>query len=138
MIRDLAETRVRAWPELGIQGSRFIVVGVAATLTHVLVAIGLMDGLGLGMASIANAVAVLAGSAVSYLGNYFWTFRRGGRHLVRAARFIAAYGTVFSVNGLVMLVVADICGVPYLIPLAVIVVATPVVTFLLNRFWVFA
>jgi putative flippase GtrA len=126
------------WPELGVQGGRFIAVGIAATLTHLLVAVCLIDGAGLRSAAIANAIAVVAGTAVSYAGNYFWTFRRGGPHSVRLPRFLAAYLTVFGLNGLVMLVVADLGGVAYLIPLAAVITVTPVVTFLLNRYWVFA
>jgi putative flippase GtrA len=133
-----AEARAPAWPELGVQGVRFIVVGIAATATHVLMVVCLMEGLGLQIATVANAIALVTGSAVSYLGNYFWTFRRGGPHLVRIARFVAAYGTVFSFNAVVMLLLADIGGISYVFPLALIVAATPIMTFLLNRFWVFA
>lgn len=121
-----------------MQGGRFAVVGVAATLTHFLTVVGLIDVLGFPIASIANAFGVLIGSAVSYVGNYFWTFRRGGAHLVRMTRFAVAYGVVFSLNGVVMLLVADIGGISYRIPLALMLVATPIMTFLLNRFWVFA
>ena len=135
---ESADLQARYWPELGAQGGRFIVVGVVATLTHVLAAVALIDGVGLRSAAIANAIAVLAGTAVSYAGNYFWTFRRGGPHSLRLPRFIAAYMTVFGLNGLVMLVVADLGGIAYLIPLAAVVTVTPVITFLLNRYWVFA
>lgn len=127
-----------AWPEVGAQGGRFAVVGTAATLTHFLTVVGLIDVLGFPIASIANVFGVLTGSAVSYVGNYFWTFRRGGAHLVRIARFAVAYGVVFSLNGVVMLLAADIGGIPYRIPLALMLVVTPILTFLLNRFWVFA
>lgn len=132
------KTHAFVWPEISMQGGRFIIVGIVATVTHFLTVVCLMDGLGLGIASIANAVAVLAGSSVSYLGNYFWTFRCGGRHLIRAGKFAIAYGTIFLFNGLAMLLVADVAGVPYLLPLSVIVAITPVLTFLLNRLWVFA
>jgi putative flippase GtrA len=133
-----AQAQATYWPELGAQGGRFIAVGIAATLTHVLVAVFLIDGLGMRSAALANAAAVIAGTAVSYAGNYFWTFRRGGPHSVRLPRFLLAYLTVFGLNGLVMLVVADLAGVAYLIPLAAVIAVTPVVTFLLNRYWVFA
>lgn len=137
MTNASAPPRAVAWPELGAQGGRFAVVGIAATLTHVLVVVVLMDGFGFRVASVANAIGVVAGSAVSYCGNYFWTFRSDGPHLRRLVRFIAAYGAVFTFNGVIMFAVADMAGVPYLIPLAFIVAATPILTFLLNRFWVF-
>jgi putative flippase GtrA len=133
-----AEASAALWPEIGAQGGKFIIVGVTATLTHFLVAICLIDGVGMRMAALANAIAVVAGTAVSYTGNYFWTFRRGGPHLVRLPRFILAYMTVFVLNGLVMLLVTDLGGVAYLIPLAAVITVTPIVTFLLNRYWVFA
>jgi putative flippase GtrA len=133
-----AHAQATYWPELGSQGGRFVAVGIVATLTHILVAVSLMDGVGLRSSAIANALGVVAGTAVSYAGNYFWTFRRGGPHSVRLPRFVAAYMTVFGLNGLVMLIVADLGGIAYLIPLAAVVAVTPVVTFLLNRYWVFA
>jgi putative flippase GtrA len=133
-----AEAPAVFWPEIGLQGGRFIVVGVVATLTHVLVAVCLISALGVRPAALANAIAVVAGSSVSYLGNYFWTFRRGGRHLVRLPRFAVAYMTVFVLNALVMGLVADLGGVAYLIPLVAVIAMTPVATFLLNRYWVFA
>lgn len=122
---------------IGLQGLRFAIVGVCATLTHFLTVVALMDGLGFPLASLANVIGVVLGSTVSYLGNFFWTFRATGRHLARVMRFAVVYGVVFSLNGLFMLVVADIAGVPYLIPLVFSICVTPVLTFLLNRYWVF-
>lgn len=132
------QLRSSPWPEIGHQGSRFIVVGIAATLTHFLTAVFLIDGLGLPSAAAANALGVVAGSSVSYAGNYFWTFRRGGSHLVRLPKFIVSYMTVFVLSSLAMLLIADLGGIAYLLPLIAVVTVTPVVTFLLNRYWVFA
>jgi putative flippase GtrA len=133
-----AEAPAVFWPEIGLQGGRFAIVGVAATLAHVLVAVCLISGLGLRPAALANAIAFIAGSSVSYAGNYFWTFRSGGPHLVRLPRFIVAYMTVFVLNALIMGLVADLGGIAYVIPLVAVIAVTPVVTFLLNRYWVFA
>ena len=126
-----------AWPEIGLQGGRFIVVGVAATLTHFLTAMLLIDGVGLPWAALANAIGVIAGSAVSYCGNYFWTFRRGGSHRLRLPKFAVSYLTVFVLSSLAMLFIADLGGIAYLLPLIGVVTVTPVITFLLNRYWVF-
>lgn len=123
---------------IGLQGLRFVIVGIVATLTHFLVVVGLMDGLSFPLASVANVIGVVLGSTVSYLGNFFWTFRAAGHHLARVTRFAVVYGIIFSLNGLIMLVAADIMGLPYLIPLMVSLCVTPVLTFLLNRYWVFA
>jgi putative flippase GtrA len=132
------QIRSSPWPEIGLQGTRFVIVGIAATLTHLLTAVFLIDGLGLPSAAAANALGVVAGSSVSYAGNYFWTFRRGGSHLVRLPKFIVSYMTVFALSSLAMLLISDLGGVAYLLPLIAVVTVTPVVTFLLNRYWVFA
>jgi putative flippase GtrA len=133
-----AQARSAVWPELGAQGGRFAAVGIAATLTHVLIVTVLIDGLDFRIAGIANGFGALAGSLVSYCGNYFWTFRSSGPHLRSLIRFVAAYGAVSAFNGLIMFAAADMAGVPYLLPLLFSVAATPLLTFLLNRFWVFA
>ncbi|HEX6980809.1 MAG TPA: GtrA family protein [Alphaproteobacteria bacterium] len=122
----------------GIQSLRFAAVGIAATLVHFLTVAVLIDGLGFPIASVANVMGVVAGSSVSYFGNFFWTFRAEGRHVARVARFAIVYGLVFSLNGLIMLLATDIAGIPYMIPLVVSLCVTPVLTFLLNRHWVFA
>lgn len=132
------QVRSSPWPEIGLQGSRFIVVGIAATLTHLLTAVLMIDGLGIPSAAIGNALGVIAGSSVSYAGNYFWTFRRGGSHLMRLPKFIVSYSTVFVLSSLAMLLIADLGGIAYLLPLIAVVTVTPVITFLLNRYWVFA
>ena len=133
-----AHAPASAWPEIGLQGGRFIVVGIAATITHLLMAVLLIEGLGLKSAALANALGVIAGSSVSYAGNYFWTFRRGGSHLLRLPKFVVSYMTVFVLSSLAMLLIADLGGIAYLLPLIAVVSVTPVVTFLLNRYWVFA
>jgi putative flippase GtrA len=122
---------------LSQQGPRFAVVGVAATLTHLATAIFLMDVCDVGLASVANAIALVLGSTVSYLGNAFWTFGRRDRHAVRIVRFGIAYAAVFLLGSAIMFFVADIAGVPYLIPLGLVVIVTPIATFVLNRHWVF-
>jgi putative flippase GtrA len=131
-IRPLAAHRI------GVQGMRFAVVGVAATLTHAAVVIILMDGIAFPWASVANTLAVVAGSTVSYLGNHWWTFQARSWCPRRVVRFAVAYAAVFAFGGIVMLLASDIAGVPYLLPLAAVLLISPVLTFLLNRYWVFA
>jgi putative flippase GtrA len=57
---------------------------------------------------------------------------------VRLPKFIASYLTVFVLSSLAMLFIADLGGIAYLLPLLGVVTVTPVITFLLNRYWVFA
>lgn len=120
------------------QTARFAAVGLAATATHYLAVVFLMEVARMPLAAAANVIGVVAGSTVSYVGNCFWTFGASGRHGARMVRFAIVYGLVFALNGLLMLVAADLLGIPYLIPLVVSLALTPVVTYLFNRYWVFA
>ena len=69
--------------KMGGQFARFFVVGIAATLAHLLVYIALNHLFGLGEADkLALTVTYSIGYAVSFIGNYIlslkWTFRTGG------------------------------------------------------------
>lgn len=71
------------WQRFGPQFVRFFVVGVAATLVHWGVYVGLNELLGLSEAdALALSVTYSVGYAVSFVGNYLaslrWTFRTRG------------------------------------------------------------
>ena len=64
---------------------RFAMVGVAATLVYLGASLVL---LGWGMApQPTNLIGFLLGTATSYLGHYFFTYRSGDSHLRLGARF---------------------------------------------------
>ena len=116
---------------------RFILVGGVATFMHAAITVVLIEGIGLSSAALANLVGTATGITISYLGNWSWTFRADGRHFRYLPRFLVVYATVTLQNAMIMFLVADLWGIPYLIPLAFILVFSPVVTFLLNRGFVF-
>jgi putative flippase GtrA len=118
------------------QLGRFIVVGAAATATHVGVAMGLVEG-DVADIGLANAVAFTIALAVSYAGNYGWTFAAGGAHARRLPRFAAVAVLGLALNQLIIFVLAGIAAWDYRIALAVVVLVVPGLSFVVNRRWVF-
>lgn len=117
---------------------RFGVTGGLATAAHV-AGFALLHGAA-GLAPVpANALAVLAASAVTYLGQRFWVFRgRPGRAgAAQVLRFAVALGLAAGLHAAVLHLALTRLGLgPYggaLLGLAVV----PPASFLLNRAWVF-
>jgi len=111
-------------------------VGVAATMTHVAVALTLHEGVGL-TALTANFLAFATAVMVSYLGNHRWTFSRQGQHDRYLPRFVIVALTSMILNQLIVYGLVDLGRWSYRMALMVVVFAVPLITFTLNRLWVF-
>lgn len=131
------------WPHAFVRLSlrnrivRFALVGLTATGVHALTTILLVDGLGLGSAALAAVIGTAAGILTSYTGNWAWTFEAGGNHGRYLPRFVAVYAMVMGMNALVMYLAADRFGIPYKVPLFATLIASPILTYTLNRHFVF-
>ena len=118
---------------------RFVLVGGAATLVHVSIALLALHAAG-AAPHLANLCGFIVAVVFSYVMHSRVTFRhggsgkgRGGRVLPRFA-LVAGLGFVISsgaVSGFLALGLAESLAVP----LAALVV--PVASYLANRFWVF-
>lgn len=118
------------------QAFRFAVVGVMATMTHVTVAVVMVEAAAV-RPIWANLIAFCAALFVSYGGNHRWTFgqvRGHGRSFPRFAT-VAVAGLVL--NQTIMWALAERGGLDYRIALAVVVLVVPALTFMLNKLWVF-
>ena len=148
--------------KMGGQFARFFVVGIAATLVHLVVYIALNHLFGLGEEDkLALTVTYSIGYVVSFIGNYIlslkWTFRTGGSvkkglgfafsHLVNYGMHIGLLNLFLylGVGGLMVRCLQ--AAVPWLVemfpilghgedivPFAVYVIVVPV-NFLLVRFF---
>ena len=148
--------------KMGGQFARFFVVGIAATLVHWGVYIGLNHLFGLDEADkLALTVTYSIGYAVSFIGNYLlslkWTFRTGGSvekglgfSLSHAVNYGMHFGLLYlflhlDVGGLMVQFLREVS--PWLVeacpllghgenivPFAVYVIVVPV-NFLLVRFF---
>lgn len=123
-------------PPLVGQAFRFAVVGGAATVTHVGVAVTLIERVGISVLS-ANGLAFLVAVFVSYFGHHSWTFTRDGYHDRHLPRFIAISLAGLALNQAIVFSVVTLAGFPYLVGVLVVVSIVPVLTFVLSRSWAF-
>ncbi len=122
--------------DIGHQFGRFALIGAMATTTHILLAIVLVELVGLPPVS-ANFLAFCGALAVSYLGNHRWTFAANGRHEHHFPRFAIVALIGLALNQSIMYGTVVVAELDYRIGLAAIVILLPLLTFGLNRKWVF-
>jgi len=121
----------RSW-----QFSRFVSVGLIATVVHIVTYVGLVEfgGVSAVWASVPSfCVAVL----VSYFGQRHWTFNSLGRHRKQFPKFTAVAILGLLVNVAINVVVVDLAGGSYWVALLIVVAIVPSLTYLANRAWVF-
>ena len=116
---------------------RFVLNGLFATAVHYGVLAGLIEGAGMGSAAIANALAAVCGIAVSYAGNRNFVLRSRAPHRRAGTRFLACYAAIVALHGGAMALWADIGGLDYRIGFLVFTGLAAILTYLLNRFFVF-
>ena len=134
----LAQRRVPELWAAGLQYGRFVTVGLGATLVHVAVYAGTIELLDTAPLS-ANALGFATAVTLSFLGHRSWTFRdragRSGRDALLRFWGVALLG--FLLNTLFVQLVTGTLGWSYDWAIPPMVAITPVVTFLLSKFWVF-
>lgn len=116
------------------QAARFSLSGLLVTGVHVLIATLLIQ-LILLSPSLANGVAFMVATIVSYLINTLWSFSSPlhGRNLFR-------FGIVSFIGILISMLVsgaAENQGLHYCYGIALVVCIVPPVTFLLHNFWTY-
>ncbi|WP_090936053.1 GtrA family protein [Azotobacter beijerinckii] len=115
---------------------RFAVVGIAATLAHMLIAWILTELMRL-PPLLANLMAFLTAFAVSFTGHYYWTFRRVGSLQRAIKRLFLISLSAFFVNTLLL---ATLIEGGWMSDSSAVVLAAgvvPAISFLASRFWGF-
>ena len=116
------------------QLSCFGFVGLAATLVHVVLGLGLHNGLGMA-AFWANLIAFGCALGLSFLGQTRLTFPdatvNGGAFL----RFATVAVTALALNQAIVSIVVSTFGGPYWLALAIIVATVPWITFAFLKLW---
>jgi putative flippase GtrA len=115
---------------------RFGVVGVAATVTHVAVAVTLIERVGTPVLA-GNGLAFLVAVFVSYFGHHSWTFARDGFHDRHLPRFVTISLIGLALNQAIIFALVTLGGLPYLVGVLVVVSVVPALTFVLSRSWAF-
>ena len=113
----------------------FGLVGVTATLTHYFIALGSHEGLHIDL-YLANLIGYLTAMAVSYLGHGLLTFQvRLTRQTLH--RFAIASFSTFLFSEVLLWVLENGTDLPHRITLSAVVLCVPIVSFLLNKLWVY-
>ena len=111
---------------------RFFMVGISATVVHILIAWYARKS---GLCDVASSVAgFIPALSVSYLGHYFFSFRSDARHAEAFLRFASVASGSFCVSLLVLLFLRGwMPDLSMFISIALI----PAVSYVVNRLWVF-
>ena len=113
---------------------KFGFTGVFVTLVHVIVAILLIEFVKV-VPSIANGMAFIIATAISYIANTLWSFsdKLSGGTLTR---FLIVSG-IGSMVAMVGAGTVDHFGGHYLLGILVVVLTVPPLTFILHNFWTY-
>ena len=118
------------------QALRFGLVGIVATLVHV-VTVLVMHYLA-GFSTLwANAIAFLTAWTVSYIGNWLWTFEAPTAHSHSAPRYFFVGIAGFALNQVIVEITTNWWAWPMWLALVPVVMVVPLVSFLASRYWAY-
>lgn len=137
MVRiDISEgLRAKIRRELLLAG-RFALVGIAATLTHMLVVWMLIELTGL-PSLLANLMAFLTAFVVSFTGHYHWSFQGAGNPGRAMRRLFLISSSAFLVNTALLASLLKAGWVSASVAAVVAAAVVPMISFLASRFWGF-
>lgn len=127
--------RKRLWRETLI-AARFGLVGMAATVVHILV-VSLLLAETVTPPLVANTLAFLTAFSISFTGNYLWTFRSPGAPSRAMRRFLVISVSAFAVNTFILAAILRTGWLPPFYAAIVSAAVVPLITFLASRLWGF-
>lgn len=124
-------------PEMPRQFARYAAAGLVATAMHYAVLAGLVES-GIAAPLPATLAGYVTGGLVSYALNRRLTFAGGRPHREAGWRFALVAAGGFAWTGLLMALLVDRFGAPYLPAQAATTLVVLIWGFLANRLWSFA
>jgi len=115
----------------------FVIFGIAASATHVAVALSAARWLGMAPLT-ANTLAFVVALGVSYLGNAIVTFRVEPWRMGAFIRFAVMSAVAFALNQAIVYGLTVKLGWPFWASLMVVVAVIPPFTFVLAKLWALA
>jgi putative flippase GtrA len=115
---------------------RFIIIGGLATVAHYIIALSVHHILG-APPLWANFIAFCGAFNVTYIGNYFWVFGANTAHKKSLPKSLIVSVTGLCLSQFIVWGLTEKLGAPFHLTLIIAVMFVPLVTFTLNRFWVF-
>ncbi len=117
---------------------RFGLNGLAATAVHFSVLYLAVDVLLWSSAGLANLVAAVCGMAVSYLGNRYFVFRRGGTAVVpQLSKFVVLYSILAVFHGMFLYFWSDLGHADYRVGFVVATGIQAAAGYFINHYIVF-
>lgn len=117
---------------------RFGLNGLAATVVHFSVLYFAIAVLRWSSAGLANLTAAVCGMAVSYLGNRYFVFRRGGTALAtQLSKFVVLYSFLAVFHGVFLYIWSDLGHADYRVGFVVATGIQAVAGYFVNRNIVF-
>lgn len=120
--------------------SRYALVGIGAASTHAATAMTFKFIFGTAP-TLANFAGFIAGAIISYLGSYYYTFAGSQTHTGGHKKALPKFALVWLVGILVNVGLfkwlLTTFGVPFAINVLIAIVLTPILQYLLLRFWAF-
>lgn len=87
---------------------------------------------------LANTISTACGVGVGYLVHSRWSFRAGGGEGAQLAKFLLAAAGAFALNSFWVWLAVHAFHLPSWTPVTGMIFATPLASFAVNRYWVFA
>ena len=117
---------------------RYAAIGGVSTLIYAVLTLALSAMHGFGMpVTIASIAGYGAGAVFSYCGHRFVTFMSDGAVGFEIVRFACATALGFLLSVGLAVILADVAGLPPLVPVAIASILVPVLNFIILRKFVF-
>jgi len=117
---------------------RFVTNGVAAAVVHFGVLYGLLQGLEMPSAGLANLLAAVAGVSASFVGNRHFVFAETREPWRRQLlRFWVLYLGLSLLHGAMLLLWTDVAGLDYRVGFLLGAMLAALCTYLGGKRWVF-
>jgi putative flippase GtrA len=118
-----------------IQGTRFVIVGLASNILLYLVYL-LITAFGVRY-KVAMTMLYVIGTLQTFALNARWTFKHTGHSKASLVKYVLAYGACYLINISALIIFVDRIGLPHQVVQGVMILTITVVMFLLQKFWVF-
>jgi len=118
------------------QISRFMIIGVAASVVHVATASSFFYGMGTLPLS-ANFIGFLAAWILSFVGHYFWTFDKASTMRLAMPRFFLVSVLGLGLNQVIVWLVVNQLGKSFALAMIIVVLVIPATSFVLSKLWAF-
>ena len=115
---------------------RFGLVGIAASCVHFGIVVAFVQTHRLQPLS-ANAIAFCFAFQVSYWGHRCFTFSSQANHFKAVSKLITVSVGTFAANQGLFYLLFKIVGLQYALALFIVLATLPILTFIINKYWVF-